>query len=90
MAQLLIRKLPDEVKETLRERAQENGRSMEAEARAILVDVITTPNDVVVEYEGPFDPETLYEKFGVKLLPKNRPGRPITFEETQALIDELV
>lgn len=90
MAQLLIRKLPDEVKETLRQRAQDNGRSMEAEARAILVDVITAPEGLVVEYEGPFDPDTLYEKFGVKLLPKNRPGRPITFEETQALIDEFV
>lgn len=89
MAQLLIRQLPDEVKETLRERAKENGRSMEAEARAILVDVITAPEDLAVEYEGPFDPDTLFEKFGVKLLPKNRPGRPITFEEVKALVDEF-
>jgi plasmid stability protein len=40
MAQLLIRNLPDEAKEALRTRASGNGRSMEAEARAILVDII--------------------------------------------------
>lgn len=40
MAQLLIRNLPDEVKSELRRRAGKNGRSMEAEARTILVDVI--------------------------------------------------
>ncbi|GAA4485804.1 FitA-like ribbon-helix-helix domain-containing protein [Microbacterium panaciterrae] len=40
MAQLLIRNLPDEVKAALRRRAHDNGRSMEAEARAILVDLV--------------------------------------------------
>lgn len=36
MAQLLIRKLDDRVKSRLQRRAKRNGRSMEAEARAIL------------------------------------------------------
>ncbi|MFV0432798.1 MAG: FitA-like ribbon-helix-helix domain-containing protein [Leucobacter sp.] len=40
MAQLLIRKLPDAVKDGLHERARGHGRSMEAEARKILIDFI--------------------------------------------------
>ncbi|MFT4233136.1 MAG: Arc family DNA-binding protein [Leucobacter sp.] len=90
MAQLLIRNLPDEAKEALRERARGNGRSMEAEARSILVDVVSPPRGVVVEYDGPVDPDELFERFGVRLLPKNRGGREVTFEETLALIDEFV
>ena len=36
MAQILIRQLDDEAKERLKERAERNGRSLEAEAREIL------------------------------------------------------
>ena len=36
MAQLLVRKLDEDVKERLRVRAKRNGRSVEAEAREIL------------------------------------------------------
>ncbi len=36
MATLTIRRLDDAVYESLRERARENGRSLEAEAREIL------------------------------------------------------
>jgi plasmid stability protein len=36
MAQLIVRKLDDGVKERLRSRARRNGRSLEAEAREIL------------------------------------------------------
>jgi len=38
MAQLIVRRLDDEVKERLRVRARKHGRSLEAEARAILED----------------------------------------------------
>jgi plasmid stability protein len=38
MATLTIRNLPDEVRDRLRVRAAENGRSMEAEARATLAE----------------------------------------------------
>lgn len=38
MAQLLVRKLDDGIKERLRQRAKRNGRSLEAEAREILED----------------------------------------------------
>jgi plasmid stability protein len=40
MATLNIRKLPDEVHRRLRIRAAEHGRSMEAEARAILSEAV--------------------------------------------------
>ena len=43
MAAITIRKLPDEVKRRLRLRAAANGHSMEAEARGILVDALSTP-----------------------------------------------
>ena len=36
MAQLIVRRLDDDVKERLRARAKRHGRSLEAEARAIL------------------------------------------------------
>lgn len=38
MAQLVVRRLDDTVKERLRARAKKHGRSLEAEARAILED----------------------------------------------------
>jgi hypothetical protein len=38
MAQILVRKVDDDVKERLRARAKKHGRSLEAEARAILED----------------------------------------------------
>lgn len=41
MTQLLIRNLPPTVKEGLRKRAQGNGRSLEAEVRTILVDIVS-------------------------------------------------
>jgi plasmid stability protein len=40
MAQLLVRNLSPEVKDRLRRLAAENGRSMEAEVRAILSDAV--------------------------------------------------
>lgn len=43
MASLTIRNLPLTVKERLRARAAQKGRSMEAEARVILQSVLDTP-----------------------------------------------
>lgn len=48
MAQLLIRKLDDDVKENLRRRARRHGVSMEEEARSILRGELLKP-----EPEGP-------------------------------------
>ena len=46
MTAITIRKLPDDVKHALRLRAAANGHSMEAEARAILVDALSTPTRI--------------------------------------------
>ena len=45
MAALSIRDLDDEVRERLRVRAAQHGRSMEAEIRAILTDAVGGPTD---------------------------------------------
>ena len=49
MATITVRDLDDEVKQKLRERAAKNGRSMEAEVRALLVDAVTA-REPTVEY----------------------------------------
>ena len=43
MATLTIRNVDPTIKERLRVRAAQNGRSMEAELRAIVIDAIETP-----------------------------------------------
>lgn len=52
MANLTIRRLPDEVKATLVARAARRGRSLEAEARDILTSAATTP--LATETQEPF------------------------------------
>jgi plasmid stability protein len=42
MTAITIRKLPEDVKQRLRMRAAANGHSMEAEARGILVDALSS------------------------------------------------
>jgi Antitoxin FitA-like, ribbon-helix-helix len=70
MAVLNIRNLPDEVHAKLRVRAAEAGRSMEAEARAILTAVIlknqtpTSPSDLqewVSQLYGVYKPTNAVE-----------------------------
>ena len=74
MAALSIRDLDDDVRDRLRVRAARNGRSMEAEARAILADAVREPG----ESEGLF--ATLIERFaelgGVDLELPPRATRP--------------
>lgn len=43
MSSILVRNLDEEVKDGLKERARRNGRSMEAEARALLTAAVTNP-----------------------------------------------
>lgn len=43
MSSILVRNLDEEVKDGLKERARRNGRSMEAEARALLTAAIIKP-----------------------------------------------
>lgn len=90
MAQLLIRGLPEEVKEGLRAQAQRNGRSMEAEARQILCGAIdiSTSGNVVIDYEGNLDPESLYRHFGIEVLPKIAGGREVTLDDVRRIQSE--
>lgn len=44
MAAISVRDLDDDVKERLRVRAARNGRSMESEVRAILVEAVSEPD----------------------------------------------
>lgn len=47
MAAVSVRDLDDQVRERLRVRAAQHGRSMEAEIRAILTDAVSRPADKV-------------------------------------------
>lgn len=75
MAALSIRGLDDEVRERLRVRAARHGRSMEAEARAILTDAVREPDAA----EGLFP--ALLDRFGalggveLDLPPRSTPAR---------------
>lgn len=80
MADVSVRGLDDKVKERLRLRAAENGRSMEAEIRTILTEAVSP----AIEAGNPFI--ALYERFqalgGVDLdLPprSNEPPRYVDF-----------
>ena len=81
MATLTIRNIEQSIKERLRVRAAQNGRSMEAELRAIVTDAVETPAapqlnlaDAIRRRFAPFG--------GVELeIPPRTPMRePPTFE----------
>ena len=78
MASLNIRQLDPRVKEQLRLRAARNGRSMEAEARALLKEALATTKPAT----GAALVESIRERFGplggVELeLPPRGPGREL-------------
>ena len=52
MAQLVVRNLPDDVKERLKERAKRHGRSLEAEAREVLERAANLPAEPAPKSEG--------------------------------------
>lgn len=74
MAAISVRDVDDEVRDRLRVRAAQNGRSMEAEIRAILADAVREPT----EAQGLFT--ALMHRFtdlgGVDLEPPPRADRP--------------
>ena len=74
MASLTIRKLPDDVKQGLRERAAANGRSLEEEARRALIALVRPETEA--PRKGFF--EGLYEisRPGLELpIPPRSPAR---------------
>ena len=81
MAALTIRNLDPSIKERLRVRAAQNGRSMEAELRAIVTEAVDTPPGPALNLA-----EAIRRRFapfgGVELeLPPRTPARePPSFE----------
>jgi len=79
MAAVSVRDLDDDVKERLRTRAAGNGRSMEAEIRAILVAAVNEPT----ESEGLLT--VILDRFGaldgveLDLPPRSTPARAADF-----------
>lgn len=79
VAAVSVRDLDDDVKERLRIRAAENGRSMEAEIRAILVSAVNEPSSA----EGLLS--ALMGRFGalggvdLELPPRATPARAADF-----------
>lgn len=81
MATLTIRNLPDHVRDRLRVRAAENGRSMEAEVRTILEESLVEPGKVDLSWvEAVID---LGNRFGgIELDIPPREAHPFkTFDE---------
>lgn len=75
---VVVRKLPPGVKQGLRERAAAHGRSVEAEIRQILVDVVFPADDFVLEW---IDGARRLPDGRDLELPERQPGRaPVIFE----------
>lgn len=66
MASLTIKNLDESLKSQLRQRAARHGRSMEAEARAILAEVLSAP---VVAQNLAVAIHRRFESIGVEVLP---------------------
>lgn len=78
MADLLVRNIPDDVKQRLAVQAAENGRSQSAEAVAILASALKP--DQRTWFERLYT--TCQELGGVELeLPERHPAREFSFEE---------
>ena len=84
MAQLVVRKIEDDVKERLRQRAARHGRSMEEEIRVILSEAVAEeePSDnrpgLGTQIASLFS--WLDEPFEIPEL-KGQPARPAVFDE---------
>ena len=82
MTAITVRKLPDDAKQRLRMRAAANGRSMEAEARSILLEALDQPTRVDLTWI-----EQLiavgHELGGVELdiPPRDEPARFVDFSD---------
>lgn len=81
MATLTIRNLSDHVRDRLRVRAAENGRSMEAEARMILEESLVEPGKVDLSWVEAFI-ELRNEFGGIELdIPPREVEPAWTFDE---------
>lgn len=93
MANLLVRGLDDDVKRTLRVIAAQNGRSMEAQARAMLTEAVNATTDVPTGDQGSMfdqmhaaarrvltdDDDEFLEEWIASLDERELPGPPVQF-----------
>ncbi|WP_159841560.1 FitA-like ribbon-helix-helix domain-containing protein [Nocardia sp. CY41] len=83
MARLTVRDLPDEVREALRVRAAQHGRSTEAEVRAILIEAVTPVAPVelgTLLAEIGREVELTDDEFDALNARDRRPVLPVEFE----------
>jgi antitoxin FitA len=80
MATLHIRDLKDSVKTRLKVRAARNGRSMEAEARAILEEGITKPEPREHPYHIIRRAVAKYGPMDIEIPPREPAREPPTFD----------
>ncbi len=80
MATLHIRDLKDTVKEKLRVRAARNGRSMEAEARAILEEATQKRESTEHPYHAIRRAVAKYGPLDIEFPPRGPAREPPTFE----------
>ena len=84
MASLTIRKIEDVTKENLRIRAARNGRSMEAEVRAILENALGTSSPAKADGKGLYAAiREIVEPVGgfdIPEVPDQPVGEPMRFE----------
>lgn len=72
---MTIRGIDDEVRDRLRIRAAKHGRSMEAEARAILTAAVSPVEDALLETLLAFGRELGDSGFTLEPLPRDEPVR---------------
>lgn len=76
---LSIRNLEADVKERLRVRAAENGRSMEAEVRSILTEAVRVPADDADLFQAMMERFEALGGVELELPPRNAPPRAPDF-----------
>jgi antitoxin FitA len=79
MAALSIRNIDESVKRRLRSRAARNGRSMEAEVRAILTEAISEPADTAGLFTALLDRFGALGGVDLELPPRAEPARAADF-----------
>ncbi len=80
MAQILVRDLPDDVKERLRVRAASNGRALETEVRQILVDAVAPRPERKSLVDALVDAVAAVGGVDLDVPARTETQRPVTFE----------
>lgn len=80
MAQILVRELPDDVKERLRVRAAQSGRPLETEVRQILIEAVAPARPQQSLVDALVDAVTAMGGIELELPERTETQRPVTFE----------